>query len=83
MNNLQVVLNILGAEHIFVPFTTLYINSRTDANKLYPLQLLAVGLKICKMVREEYLAIRLNVARLDLPNDGDSFRSPRYQSVRA
>ena len=35
MNNLQLVLNSLGAEHIFVLFTTLYINFRTDANKLY------------------------------------------------
>ena len=26
MNNLQSVLNVLGAEHIFVPFSTLYIN---------------------------------------------------------
>ena len=31
MNNLQFVLNILGAEHIFVPFTALYIKFRADA----------------------------------------------------
>ena len=74
MNNLQLVLNILGAEHIFVP---LYINFRTDANKLYPRQLLAVVLKMCKTAREEYLAIQLNVTLLDSPNDGDSFTSPR------
>ena len=36
INNLQLVLIILGAEHIFVPLTTLNINFRTDANKLYP-----------------------------------------------
>ena len=34
MNILQLVSNILGAEHIFVPFTALYINVGTDANKL-------------------------------------------------
>ena len=48
MNNLHLVLNILGTEHIFVLFTALYINFRTDANKLCPLQLLAVVLKMCK-----------------------------------
>ena len=36
MNNLQLVLIILGAEHIFIPFTTVNINFRTDASKLYP-----------------------------------------------
>ena len=65
MNDLQLVLNILGAEpraeHIFVPFTALYINFRTDACKLYSRQLLAVILKMFKTVREKYLAIRLNV----------------------
>ena len=61
MNNLRLDLNILGAEHIFVLFTALYINFRTDANKFYPRQLLAVVLKMCKTVREEYLAIRLNI----------------------
>ena len=60
MNNLQLDLNIPGAEHIFVPFTTLYISFRTDASKLHR-QLLAVALKIFKTVREEFLAIRLNV----------------------
>ena len=55
MNNFQLVLNILGAEHIFVPFTALYINFRTDVNNLY---LLAVVLKMCKRVIKEYLAIR-------------------------
>ena len=34
MNNLQLVLNIPEAEHIFVPFTALSINFRTDANRL-------------------------------------------------
>ena len=35
MNNLQLVLNILGTEYIFVPFTDLYINYSTDTSKLY------------------------------------------------
>ena len=48
MNNLHLILNILGTEHIFVLFTALYINFRTDANKLCPLYLLAVVLKMCK-----------------------------------
>ena len=61
MNILQLVLNILGAEHIFVPFTALYIIFRTDANKLLSSIALAVVLKMCKTVREEYLTIRLNV----------------------
>ena len=71
IKNLQLVLNILGAEHIFVPFTTLYINFGTDANKFYPRYLLAVALKMCKTVRDEYLTIRLSFTRLDSPNDGD------------
>ena len=37
MNNLHLALNILGTEHIFVLFTALYINVRTDAKKLCPL----------------------------------------------
>ena len=52
MNNLHlvlnIVLNILGRENIFVLFTALCINFRTDANKLCPLKLLAVVLKMCK-----------------------------------
>ena len=35
-NNLQSVLNILGTEHTFVPFTALYIKSRTDTYRSYP-----------------------------------------------
>ena len=61
MNNLQLFLNTLEAEHILVPFTALNINFRTDASKLDPRQLLAVFLRMCKTVREEYLAIRPNV----------------------
>ena len=45
---------------MFVLFTTLYITVRTDANELYPRYLLAVVLEMCKTVREEYLAIRMN-----------------------
>ena len=36
MNKLQSVLNILGTEHNFVPFTALYINFRADKYKLNP-----------------------------------------------
>ena len=48
MNNLHLDLNILGTEHIFVLFTVLYINFRTDGNKLCPQKLLAVVLKMRK-----------------------------------
>ena len=36
MNKLQSVLNVLGTEHIFEPFITLYKNFRTDKYKLNP-----------------------------------------------
>ena len=61
INDLQLLLNILGEEYIILPFTVLYINFRTDANKLYPQKVLAVVLKIYKKEREAYVAIRLNV----------------------